>query len=193
MSKNTANPSAKRAMTTRTMACCAMLIAVQVILARAVPMLAPDSRVSLEAIPIVLSGILFGPLAGGMVGFSADFVGSLFSGYGYNPLFCLPPILYGVFGGLFRFYVSKKTSFWRVLLVYLFPVVLGSILWQSFTLAYVYNSQGAFIQSLLVKLSTRSVQFAITGPLEAFITCFLLRSNLFRRSKLWPLGDTTKQ
>ena len=193
MSKNNANPSAKRAMTTRTLAYCAMLIAVQVILARAVPMLAPDSRVSLEAIPIALSGMLFGPLAGAMVGFSADFVGSLFSGYGYNPLFCLPPILYGLFGGFFRFYVSKKTSFWRVLLTYLFPVVMGSILWQSFTLAYVYNSQGAFIQSLLVKLGTRGVQFAITGPLEAFITYLLLRSSLFRRTKLWPLGDTTKQ
>ena len=192
MTKNAANPSAKRAMTTRTMASCAMLVAIQVILARAVPMLAPDSRISLEAIPIVLAGMLFGPLAGGMVGFSADFVGSLFSGYGYNPLFCLPPILYGLFGGLFRFYVSKKTSFWRVLLTYLFPVLLGSLLWQSFTLAYVYNSQGAFIESLLIKLSTRGVQFAIVGPLEAFITYLLLRSNLFRRSKLWPLGDVTK-
>ena len=68
------------------------------------------------------------------------------------------------------------------------PVVLGSILWQSFTLAYVYNSQGAFLQSLILKLSTRSVQFSITGVLDAVITTVLLKSGIFQALKLWPLA-----
>ena len=38
-----------------------------------------------EAVPIFLAGMFFGPIPGALVGFSADLVGCLFSGYGYNP------------------------------------------------------------------------------------------------------------
>ena len=62
-----------------------------------------------DQIPVgQLFGVVFNadglPVAGALVGFVADFVGCLFSGYGYNPLFCVPPILYGVCGGLLRLY-----------------------------------------------------------------------------------------
>ena len=192
MSQTTAATS-KRQMTTRTLAYCAMLAALQVVLARLIiPMPAADTRFSLEAIPVVLAGLLFGPIPGAMVGFSADLVGCLFSGYGYNPLFCLPPILYGLSGGFFRYYVSARPNFLRVLLTYVPPVVLGSILWQSFTLAYVYNSQGAFLQSLILKLSTRGVQFVIAGTLEAVVTYILLKSGIFQALKVWPLAPKAK-
>ena len=180
--------SATPKMATKTLAYCAMLAALQVVIARLIiPMPAADTRISLEAIPVVLAGLLFGPMAGAMVGFSADLVGCLFSGYGYNPLFCLPPILYGLFGGLLRHYVSQKPNFLRVLLAYAPAVILGSIVWQSFTLAYVYNSQGAFMESLILKLSTRSVQFLICWPVEALITTILLKSGIFQALKIWPL------
>ena len=179
----------KKIMSTKTLAYCAMLAALQVVLARLIiPMPAADTRFSLEAVPVVLAGLFFGPLAGAMVGFSADLVGCLFSGFGYNPLFCLPPILYGLFAGLLRRYVSEKPNFLRVLIAYAPAVILGSFLWQSFTLAYVYNSQGAFLQSFLLKLSTRGVQFAIAWPLEALITTILLKSGIFQSLKIWPIA-----
>ena len=194
MSQNTAAAAGKRQMTTRTMAYCAMLAALQVVLARLIiPMPAADTRFSLEAVPVVLAGLLFGPVPGAMVGFSADLVGSLFSGYGFNPLFCLPPILYGLSGGFFRYYVNSRPSFWRVLLTFAPPVIFGSILWQSCTLAYVYNSQGAFLPSLLLKLSTRGIQFSIAGPLEALVTYILLKSGVFQALKVWPLAPKTKK
>ena len=175
-------------MATRTLAYCAMLAALQVVLARLIiPMPAADTRVSLEAIPVVMAGLFFGPMAGAMVGFASDMVGSLFSGFGYNPLFCLPPIFYGLFAGLMRRYVSRKPSFLRVFLAFAPSVILGSFLWQSFTLAYVYNSQGAFLPSFLMKLSTRGVQFAICWPVEALITTILLKSGIFQALKIWPL------
>ena len=101
----------KRVMSTKTIAYCALLAALSVVLARLViPMPAADTRFSIEAVPIFLSGMLFGPLSGALVGFSADFVGCMFSPYGYNPLFCIPPILYGLFGGLFQKYLCEKVS-----------------------------------------------------------------------------------
>ena len=104
-----------RAMTTKTLACCALLAALSVVFARLiVPMPNAFTRFSIEAVPICLAGLLFGPLAGGMVGFTADLVGCLFSGYGYNPLFCIPPILYGVIAGLLRYHVGGRNRlFWR--------------------------------------------------------------------------------
>ena len=170
----------------KNLAICAMLAALSVIFARLiVPMPNAFTRFSIEAIPIVIAGLLFGPVAGGCVGFVADLVGCLFSGYGYNPLFCVPPILYGVLAGLLRFLIVRRTDLWRIALIYLPPVVFGSILYQSCTLSLVYNSKGSFSASLSYFLTTRSIQFAITLVIDAVLTWLLFRSRLFERAGLW--------
>lgn len=176
----------KRAITTKTMAYCALLAALSVVLARLVGLMPdPSTRFSIEAIPIFMAGMFFGPLAGGMVGFTADFVGCLFSAFGYNPIFCIPPILYGVFAGLLRHFLAKNTSIWRLALAFLFPVVLGSILYQSATLAYMYY-EGAFWEGFVLKLSTRSIQFAITLVVDVLVIYLLMRTNIFSRLGIWP-------
>lgn len=176
----------KPVMATRTMAFCALLAALSVVLARLIiPMPNASTRFSIEAVPIYISGMLFGPLAGGLVGFCADFVGTLFSGYGFNPLFCVPPILYGVCGGLFRHYLAKKITIPRLFVGLLPPVVFGSILYQSATLAYVYPT-GTYLQSLILKLSTRSIQFSITMVLDVIVIFLLFRAKLFDRMGIWP-------
>lgn len=173
--------------TTRAIAYCALLAALSVVLARLMSLMPnPSTRFSIESIPIFLSGMFFGPLAGGLVGFTADFVGCLFSPFGYNPLFCLPPILYGVFGGLFRHFLAResKLGILRLILSFLPPVVLGSILYQSFALNLVYYD-GAPAQ-LLIFLSTRSLQFAITLVINVVVIHLMLKSKLFHRMGLWP-------
>lgn len=171
---------------TKTLAYCALLAALSVALARLAGLMPEESsRFSLEAIPIFLAGMLFGPLAGSLVGFSADFVGCLFSPYGFNPLFCVPPILYGLFGGIFRYFLAKNVSLSRLLLSLLPPVILGSVLYQSFTLAFVYFSS-TFMEGLLLKLSTRSVQFAITMVLDALILFLVFKAKIFDRMGIWP-------
>ncbi|MBP3409803.1 MAG: folate family ECF transporter S component [Clostridia bacterium] len=180
-------PVPKKNMTTRALAYCALLAAISVVLARLIiPMPNVSTRFSIEAVPIYLAGMLFGPMAGGLVGFSADLVGCLFSGYGYNPIFCLPPILYGVFGGLFRHYLGKGVSIPKLVVGFLPPVVFGSILWQSAALSFVYNSKGSFTQSMIFFLSTRSIQFAVTLVLDVIIIALLFKSNIFRNLDVWP-------
>lgn len=170
----------------RTLVSCALLAAISVVLARLIiPMPNETTRFSLEAVPIFIAGMLFGPLPGALVGFCADFVGTLFSGYGYNPLFCLPPILYGLCAGLFRPLLVKKMSVWRIALAYLPAIVFGSVLWQSFTLAYVYGGD-AFQAFFLTKLATRSIQFAVTFVLDVLIVWLLYKSKVFTAAKLWP-------
>ena len=112
----------------------------RVVLARLIiPMPNETTRFSLEAVPIFIAGMLFGPIPGALVGFVADFVGCLFSGYGYNPMFCISPILYGLCAGLFRPMLVKKVNIGRIALAFLPAITLGSVLWQSFALAKVYG------------------------------------------------------
>lgn len=179
----------QKKITVRTMTYCALLAALSVVLARLVGLM-PDaaSRFSIEAVPIFLSGMFFGPLAGGLVGFVADFVGCMFSPYGYNPVFCIPPILYGVFAGLFRPYLAKGINLLRLVLAFLPPVVLGSLLYQSAMLSWFYfkGSRGSFLQGYGFYLSTRAIQFAVVLVLDVVIIQLLYKSGIFNRMGLWP-------
>ena len=156
---------------------CALLTALSVILARLLTIIPSEiSRFSLEAVPILLPGLLFGPVPGAAVGFAADFIGCLFSPFGYNPIFCLPPILYGLWAGLLRGYVWTKPTVWRVALA-VFPAALcGSVLWQSAALALVYGGE-AKLAFFLPRLASRSIQFAVTGVIDTAAVWLLLRRN----------------
>ena len=176
----------KRSMTTQTLTYSALMAALSVVLARLFGMM-PDesSRFSIEAVPIFLAGMLCGPIPGALVGFTADFVGCLFSPYGFNPILCVPPILYGLFGGLFRYYLSKGVTVPRLALSFLPPVLFGSVLYQSAALAFVYYKDN-FLEGLLLKLTTRSVQFAIVYALDVMLIYFLFRSRVFNGLGVWP-------
>lgn len=185
MSKNvqTAEISQKKTvgMATKALTCCALLAALQVVLARLiVPMPNEFTRFSIEAVPTVLAGILFGPVAGALVGFVSDMVGCLFSGYGYNPLFCVPPILYGLFAGLCRPMMVKKVSLLRLLAAVAPAAVFGSILYQSWALDYVYG------KGFLVLLSARSIQFAVTVVVDVIILNLLFKAKIFQHLGVWP-------
>lgn len=191
MSKNTNAATLQtgrtRSMTTRTLAFCALLAALNVVFARLiVPMPNAFTRFSIEAIPTFLAGMLFGPLAGGLVGFTGDLVGCLFSGYGYNPIFCVPPILYGVCGGFGQFLMKNKVSLPRLIIAFLPAIVLGSILYQSAALSLVYNSKGSFAASMTYFLTTRSIQFVITLVIDSLLLNLLFKTRIFNRINLWP-------
>ena len=129
---------------------CALLTALSVVLARLLTVIPSEvSRFSLEAVPIILSGLLFGAVPGALVGFAADLIGCLFSPFGYNPIFCLPPILYGLWAGL---------------------------LWQSMALALVYGGAARW-PYFLTRLAARSVQFAVTGCIDTVLVWLLARRN----------------
>lgn len=176
----------QKLMTTKTLAYCALLAALSVVLARLViPMPNAFTRFSIEAVPIFLSGMLFGPVAGALVGFSADFVGCLFSGYGYNPIFCVPPIIYGLCGGILTMITGKKTNLLGLIIGFLVPVLLGSIGYQSFTLAAVYSPMESYKASVLYFLASRGVQFGVTAVVDVLVIYLLLKSRVFDRLGLW--------
>ena len=80
---------------------------------------------------------------------------------------------------------GEKQVIGDILGTFLPPVLLGSILYQSATLAYMYY-EGAFLEGFLIKLSTRSVQFGITLVIDVAVIYLLMRTNVFTRMGIWP-------
>ena len=168
--------------TTKMLVTLALLSAIGVVLARfIVPMPNAYMRFSIEAVPVVVGGFLYGPLPGAAVGLVADFVGCLFSGYGYNPVFSVPPILIGLCAGFLRPILYRKVSFLRILAAFFPAVVLGSMLWQSYWLSFFYGSK-----TFLGFLGMRSVQFVITSLVNAAVILGLFKSRVFDTLHLWP-------
>ena len=181
-------------MTTKTITYCAMLAAISVALARLAGLMPNEfTRFSIEAVPIFLAGLFFGPVAGGCVGFAADFVGCMFSPYGYNPIYFIPPILYGVCAGLFRHWISRNASPLRIGAGFVPPVAVGSILIQSCVLAFMQYGSENFTEGLSFFLGTRSVQFAIMLVVNTTLVWLLLRSHLFNRIGIWPVQSPNKK
>ncbi|MBQ8797577.1 MAG: folate family ECF transporter S component [Oscillospiraceae bacterium] len=175
----------KTVIATKTLAYCALLAAVSIIMARLLSYAQPGGvRWSLDKFPLFLAGMLFGPLAGGLTGFVADFTGSLMQ-FGFNPVFCPPAILYGLCGGLFRHFLAKKPSVFRLAISYLPPVVLGSVLYQSAALAWVYSS-ATFWAAFSANLISRGIQFAVVLVLEVMVLKLLIQTKLFHRLGVWP-------
>ncbi|MBR4972818.1 MAG: folate family ECF transporter S component [Oscillospiraceae bacterium] len=175
-----------RSISTKSLVCCAVLAALSIVMARLLSIsMDGGARYSLDKFPLFLAGMLFGPLLGGMTGFAADFLGSLMQ-FGFNPILCPPAILYGVFGGLMRNFIMKKPNVLRLGLSYLLPIAVGSILYQSIALSYVFPKFETLQQNLTFYLSTRSVQFSILLVAEVFIIYTLIKMRVFTRLGIWP-------
>ena len=178
------NSQKRQLMATRAIACCALLAAISIVMARLLSY-APFGNVrwSLDKFPLFLAGMLFGPLPGAMTGFVADAVGSMMQ-YGFNPILCPPAILFGLFGGVFRKWLQKKPLLPKLIVSYLVPVVLGAWLYQSAALAYCFNGDN-LIPAFTANLLSRGIQFAIVAPLEIAIIMLLLSTGIFTRMGLW--------
>lgn len=182
----------RKKISTKALVSCALLAALSVIMARVLCFATPDGvRWSLDKFPLFLAGLLFGPVLGGLTGFTADFLGSIMQ-FGFNPLLCPPAILYGVFGGLMRHFIRKNPSILRLGISYLLPVLIGSILYQSAMLSYFYFD-GTLWAGFLYYLGTRTFQFSIMLVIETAIIYLLLKANIFGRIGLWNSGKDDKK
>lgn len=165
----------------------ALLAALAIVFGRAtVFYLPPDAKYTLDKFVLFMSGMFFGPVLGAFIGFVADFLGGLLFGIGFTPQLCVPAIVFGLFGGLFQKMLKKKFTLVRLGFAYLFPTVIGAILYQSAALALTFY-QSTFWINFKLYLLTRSIQFAIMLVLEVSLIYLLLtKTNIFSRAGLWP-------
>ena len=127
---------------TRTLAGSAMFAAIAVVLSRVLSVQVIGERYSLETLPILLAGLFFGPVAGALVGFGSDLIGCLLlNPQGYNPIFCLPPLLLGLWAGLFRRQAEKGLRWTTLLLTRCFLHTLSQIHYGNLITDVFYYAQ----------------------------------------------------
>lgn len=184
--------TAKRSMSTRTLSACALLCALNVIFARFMTIM-PDavSRFSIEGVPVVLAGYFFGPVAGMLVGFVGDTVGCLFSGYGWNPIISITPMMVGAFAGILRplvYKTEKAWDAWRIAVTVLPAKILGSIYWTSQCLVWLGFSK----KGLGTLMAARTVEALLEAVLETIVIMLLLKTGVFQRMRLFPPAKDDK-
>lgn len=126
-------------------------------------------KLSFGIIPVYLAAILFGPLYGGMVGGLADFVQAmLFPMGGFNPLFTLTGILFGVIPALFFRKKQKPTYPWLLLSVAVTQISCSVVL-NSIFLMLSYGTP-------LLVAAVRAAQQLVFIPLFALVLYLLLQA-----------------
>lgn len=175
-----------RSMSTRTLSTCALLCALNVIFARFMTVMpSAVARFSIEGVPVVLAGYLFGAIPGMLVGFVGDTVGCLFSGYGWNPIISITPMMVGAFAGILRplvYKLEKAWDIWRVALTVLPAKVLGSIYWTSQCLVWLGFSK----KGLPTLMAARTVEALLECVLETVVLFLLLKTGIFTKMDMFP-------
>ncbi|MDD5017840.1 MAG: folate family ECF transporter S component [Eubacteriales bacterium] len=138
------------------------------------------SDLSLIALPVMMAGIYYGPLTGGLVGFIAEAASFFMMPVGaYNPAFSVVMALTGVIAGLF-YLKSQKTSLWKtILMVVLAELICSAIL--TTLLVHVFYSI-----PLIVLLPGRGIGILIKIPLLTMLIMILvdrLRPVVIRHNK----------
>ncbi len=151
----------------------AMFIALQIVLSKFLMLqLTPSIRLSIDSVPILLAGIWFGPLAGGLVGALADFLGTmLFPTVGtYFPPLTIAFFMIGLSAGLLARFVRVKHPLLRIILSVIPAEIIGSYLSKSLALSFLV---GVPFTTLL---AARALPVAIVMTVNTLIVFILNRT-----------------
>lgn len=156
----------------RTLILLALLVSLGVILTRFSVMVLPSVRIGFRDVPIILAGILFGPIAGMVTGIAADLIGFLVSstgGFFYG--FTISAALVGLIPGLvFKGEQSGKYPFIKIILAVVLVEFGVSLFLNTYWLTVMLGK--AFWALLPARVMAR----LIITPLEVLILTALLRA-----------------
>ena len=114
----------------RALCLAALLAAMSMILGKFLQIPTPFAefvRISFENLPVILAGIVLGPLAGAMTGAVADLVGCLAYGYSINPLITLGAASVGLVAGVFGLLLARAPLLARISLSAIAAHLVGSV------------------------------------------------------------------
>lgn len=130
-------------------------------------------RITFENFPIILSGILFGPIVGGVVGVGSDLISYLLSGQTYPPnlVVTLGAAAVGVISGLVSRFIIKKRGTGQVILAGATAHAVGSMIIKPIGLYAFYG----------LAVLWRIPLYLVIAPLEILILALLFKNGTFRR------------
>ena len=141
---------------------CAVLIAAQVILSRFCSINAWNLKIGFGFLPVMLAGLLYGPLQGAIVGFLSDFAGAVL--FPIGPYFPGFSVCLAASGALFGALVKKNAPAWRIALAVGIDQLVLSLLVNTLWISILYGAP------YLPLLGTRAGQCALMLPVEFLLT-----------------------
>lgn len=147
-------------LTTRHAANLGVLVAVSIVLTRVFGfVIGPGGilRISLGEVPIILAGVLFGPVGGGLTGIAADVIGVAINSHGGvpHPGFTLSAALTGSIPGLLLHTRRDSLKIWQIGLVVLLTDLITGLFLNTLWLAMLIEKD--FFVVLLPRLLSRPV------------------------------------
>lgn len=110
----------------RNIAISSILMALAAILKVYGIMIGTDMRLAFYSIPLILAGLVCGVDYGILAALGADLVYSAVSGYAFNITYTIGAILWGLLGGIFRYYQAKHYKL-NIIVVFI-GVLIASLL-----------------------------------------------------------------
>ncbi|MCI9595003.1 MAG: folate family ECF transporter S component [Lachnospiraceae bacterium] len=165
----------------RTIATCAMLAAVAIVLGYFSIELGSSLRIGFSSIPNRLVDYLFGPVVGAYFGGLLDIIkyiikptGTFFPGFTFNAMLAgliCGSILYG-----------RKLTLWRVFLAKFLVIMICNVFFNTLWISILYGK--AFMVLLPVRLFKNLVMWPIDSVILFMVGSFLERAGAFRLLKL---------
>ena len=130
-------------------------------------------RITFENLPIILTGILFGPILGGLVGIASDLISYLLSGQMYPPnlIVTLGAATIGVVSGLTFKLCGGNKKLRCVICAAAFAHLVGSMVIKPIGLFQFYGWATLW----------RIPLYCVIAPVEILILCLLFKSKTFCR------------
>ncbi len=154
---------------TRAMVQCALLIAISIVLTHVLTISTPILRINLGGVPILLAGVVFGPVGGLVVGALADLIGGTLAGYSINPMITVGTALTGFVMGLCYHYLPLPKQNFRLLSGVVFGNLIGSVIVNSLALRIYYGYAWGV-------LALRIPNNLILGTVEFFVLWYLCKN-----------------
>ena len=129
-------------------------------------------RITFENLPIILSGILFGPVVGGIVGCATDLISYLLSSQIYPPnlIVTLGAASIGIISGIVSRFIVKKQGYPRIIFSCIISHLIGSVIIKSVGLFVFYGWA----------IMWRIPLYTVIATVEAFLLCMLYKNNNFK-------------
>ncbi len=160
---------------TSVMVKCGLFVALSIVLTRVFSVnLTPHLRVGIGQVPIMLSGFLFGPIAGGLVGGIADLVGVSLVPNGTPHLgFTFSSMLTGIFPGIFmmrlRYAQTKREEIIYIIIASALVMLIPHIILNTFWLTQLLG------KGFVVLLPLRALKCVIEFVVNVFIITALYK------------------
>ena len=177
-SKQNSNENGKSKLLTghlRVLAVAAFLAALSIVCGKylAIP-IGTVMRFSFENLPILLAGMMLGPIVGMLTGVVADLVGCVMVGYAINPVVTIGAACIGLASGVCFRLLAKLPYFARILISAIVAHLIGSVLIKTWGLAVFYDMP--FYALLLWRL----LNYVIVGIAEVLLLYYLLKNRAVR-------------